>query len=519
MKKTIALFLTTLMLLSAVSALAADYTELGKKLTLQLQNGSGFSGEAAFTAEPNIRLSFLDAQGNALINALLPGSVLQLKQITGAGLGNRDKEDQTLTLSRNGVRIADIKHTSDGVLEVFTSSLLADKSYVSSRGDGLLFSLLFDWDTTWPGVERAILAMSNADLEWRKSAEAQLKIYSDKLSLWLQGYTRFSNERDLKGQTVTVNEINISMAELKKEMKTLLSDVYANKTLLTLLRETMTSAEALAYLEPSMLQGFQAAIDALPVSGTASVLRRYDPAGKLLLEEVNLPMGGSRGIEHIHYRLEPFDQTQDMMLLEVQMLPVEKENEQGSFYSLKLMGGAVPDAVEGSDTTNYTGTLTLKEETVKNKGFTVMTPGVKDTRSFDFNLYIDHARLEQDMQTRQYSSQHEMSLVIKPTDQPEIGDQSIKLKLTLTSGASTNSSTKYTGLLVWDDLLTDASITAELSGGSTPPWVVPSVDAMIAARLDRMNLQELNLLKVQLKGAMLSGIAGLTDTLRLQLGQ
>lgn len=515
MKKTIALLLAALMLLSSAAVFAAEFTNLDEKLTLQLQNGSGFNAQAAITALPNLKMSALDAQGNLFLTALLSGSVLELKTIKGAGLGNRDKEDLTLTLSRGGNKIADIRHTSDSVLESFASSLLGSNNYVSTRGDGRLLNLLFDWNNTWPGVERAIFAMSNADLEWRKQAEAQLKTYSDKLSIWLQGYTRFSNERDQKGQTVTINEITIPMTALKTQMKMLLTDLYANKNLLTLLGETMTPAEAAAYLQPMLLKGFQDAVDALPLLGNATVLRRYDPAGKLLLDEVNLPMGGSRGIESIHYRLQAGEPGQDETLLEVKMLPVEKDNAQGSFYSLKLLGGDVIDAADGNDIKNYTGTLTIRSEAVKDKGFQVLLEEKSDTRSYDFNLYMDNGKLMQDPQTRQYSSEHEISLVIKPIDIEGLGDQSMNLKLVLTSGASTNSATKFTGQLVWKDLMTDAAITADLSGGSIPPWVVPSVDAMPSVRMDRMSVLELQNLKTQLQTSLLAGIARLTSAMKL----
>lgn len=515
MKKTIALLLAAMLLLSTAAVFAAEFTELDEKLSLQLQNGSGFSAEAKINALPNVKMSALDAQGNLYLTALFSGSVLELKSIKGAGLGNRDKEDMTLTLSRGGNKIADFRHTSDSVLEAFASSLLGNNTYVSTRGDGMLFSMLFDWDNTWPGIERAIFAMSNADLEWRKQAEAQLKIYSNKLSLWLQGYTRMVNERDEKGQTVTINEITIPMTALKTEMKLLLTDLYTNKNLMTLLGETMTPAEVAAYLEPMLLKGFQDAVDALPLSGNAVIARRYDPAGKLLLEEVNLPMGGSRGIDHIHYRLQAGELQQDEMLLEVTMLPVEQDNEQGSFYSLKLLGGDVIDAADGNDIKNYTGTLTIQREALNDKGFQVLSEEVKDTKVFDFNLYMDHGKLVQDPQTRQFSSEHEISLVIKPIDMEDMGDQSMNLKVVLTSGASTNSATKFTGQLIWKDLMTDGEVTVDLSGGSVPPWVVPSVDAMPSVRLDRMSAQELQNLKIQLQTSLLAGIARLTSAMKL----
>ena len=317
MKRTIALLLSALLALSASSAFASEVMTLDEKLALQLQNGSGLTVTADFSASSDLNLSVLDEQMNTLLKALLSGSRLDIKSVQGAGSGNRGKEDMTLTLSRAGTPLADLRHTSDGVLESFTSSLFGGKSYASARGDGLLLDLLMDRGTAWPGLERAIYAVYGADLEWRKQADAQLKAVSDKLSLWLQGYTRVSTERDAQNQLITVNTITIPMADLKARMKTLLADLYANRTLSGLLREVMTAAESAAYLEPSMLQGFSAAIDRLPVSGNVSISRRYNAAGRTLLDDMTLPMGGTRGVESLHYRMEAAGSDSDKTLLEI----------------------------------------------------------------------------------------------------------------------------------------------------------------------------------------------------------
>ena len=346
MKRTIALLLSALLALSASSALGSEVMTLDEKLALQLQNGSGLIVAADFSASSDLDLSVLDEQMNTLLKALLPGSRLDIKRVQGAGSGNRGKEDMTLTLSRAGAPLADLRHTSDGVLESFTSSLFGGKSYASARGDGLLLDLLMDRGTAWPGLERAIYAVYGADLEWRKQADAQLKAVSDKLSLWLQGYTRVSTERDAQNQLITVNTITIPMADLKARMKTLLADLYANRTLSGLLREVMTSAESAAYLEPSMLQGFSAAIDRLPVSGNVSISRRYNAAGRTLLDDMTLPMGGTRGVESLHYRMEAAGSDSDKTLLEIAMQPKAAGQSQGSFYSLSLEGGPVADDVD-----------------------------------------------------------------------------------------------------------------------------------------------------------------------------
>ena len=166
----------------------------------------------------------------------------------------------SLKLTRGSVQMADVKYVSDGFLESISSSLLGPKPYASIRGDGLLTGLLLKQDTAWPGVERPIWAMSTADLEWRKQAEAQLKPITDKLSLWLQGFTRITTERDAGGQTITVNTITVPAPEVKKQLKQMMSELYANQAMMAAAQQ-MTAPEARAYLEPTMPQGFHAATD------------------------------------------------------------------------------------------------------------------------------------------------------------------------------------------------------------------------------------------------------------------
>ena len=508
MKRTIALLLSALLALSATSALGSEVMTLDEKLALQLQNGSGLIVAADFSASSDLDLSVLDEQMNTLLKALLPGSRLDIKRVQGAGSGNRGKEDMTLTLSRAGAPLADLRHTSDGVLESFTSSLFGGKSYASARGDGLLLDLLMDRGTAWPGLERAIYAVYGADLEWRKQADAQLKAVSDKLSLWLQGYTRVSTERDAQNQLITVNTITIPMADLKARMKTLLADLYANRTLSGLLREVMTAAESAAYLEPSMLQGFSAAIDRLPVSGNVSISRRYNAAGRTLLDDMTLPMGGTRGVESLHYRMEAAGSDSDKTLLEIAMQPKAAGQSQGSFYSLSLEGGPVADDPGGS-MHSFTGTLLIRNEPEGTEGFTVQAGEKDDERTYEFNLSYDQGIEEQDAQTRQYTRAQEYSLLIKPQDIEGEGDQSMTLKVTLSSGADTRSATRFEGTFSWQDMSNETKVEAAVSGGSAAPWLIPSGEAAGAIRLDRMNESELARQKTGLQADLLAAVTRL----------
>src|SRR5665811_1067661 len=148
--------------------------------------------------------------------------------------------------------------------------------YASSKGDGIIASLLIGQPGRWPGMERILYTLATADNAWNFRAEAALKPYSDKLSLWLQAYTTITSTENATGQTVTGNTVSVPAEELKREMKQLLATIYQDTTLLTLLKEQLTAREAAAYLQPSMLPALSAAIDALPITQTLTVTRTYD---------------------------------------------------------------------------------------------------------------------------------------------------------------------------------------------------------------------------------------------------
>lgn len=507
MRKMTALLLAALMLLGLTPVMAAEYDTLDQKLALQLQNGSGLTATAAFSATPNLKMSVLSEADNVMLAALLPGASLELRHIRGANVSGRGKEDLSLTLNRSGVKVADVKYTSDGILESVASSLLGPKPYAAARGDGLLAALLLKQDTEWPGVERAIWAMSTADLEWRKQAEAQLKPITDRLSLWLQGFTRITTERNTAGQTITINTITIPAAEVKKQLKLMMSELYGNQTLLALLREQLTAREARAYLEPTMLQGFYTAIDQLALDGSVTVQRKYNPAGQLILDDIRLPMGGARGMRLVRYRYELLTDGEGTTLAEITMMPKSTAaNAQGSVYLLEMRGGRVADAPEGADATSYAGTLTIQPEPGTDQAFTVNEADKPAQRVWQFNLSADHGAETVDAQTSRLKREHAITLLLKPQNMPGVGDQTVKLNLSIDSGRPTSSATRFNGQLVWQDLSTESAVTADISGASAPPWVIPSVDTADAIRLDRMTEQQLTqqqtLLQATLTGAM-----------------
>lgn len=509
MKKVLSLVLAVLMLAALFSA-AAQEQSLDWKLKMQLLNGSGLKGTAAFTLTPGLKLTALDDSANALLAALLPGAVLEFNYIRGVAR-NIGQEDLSLAVRKDQSQVADLHYTSDGTLEAMNSSLIGPARFASSKGDGYIASLLTGQPSRWPGMERILYALATADNAWNFRAEAALKPYSDALSLWLQGYTTITSTKNAAGQTVTGNTITVPAQELKREMMQLLAKAYQDSALLALLKEQLTPHEAAAYLQPSMLPALSAAIDALPLTQALTVTRTYDLSGAVVLDDVLLPLGGAGGMSSLHYRFTASGAADKGTLIELQMQPRDPKNQQGDLYSLSLHGGPLPDAAQGAQTSSYIGSLMLKKEAQQSSGFTVATPAPVLDRQLDFTLFIDFAKEAVDETAKTSSRAYEITLLIKPIGEEGVSDQTIRLKGQLSSGDDTRSATRFTGTLVWQDQETQAALTADISFASAAPWAIPTVAGTDALRLDTMTNDQLAAQKAQVLSALQASLLSLSQ--------
>lgn len=508
MKKTLSLLLALLMLLSSSIALAQDYT-LDRKLQLQLLNGSGLKAKAQLSVTPELQMTALDAATNNLLAALLPNAELELNYIRSTS-ANRGQEDLNLLLKRGGAQVASLHYGTDGILEILGSSLLGGQSLVSLRGDGRILGLFSGKAlSTWPGLERAIFAVQNSDNVWRAKAETLLKPYLDRLSLWLQPYTKISTEKDAGGKQITVNTVTIPASAFKTQMKQMLAELYRDTEMMNHLRQLLSASEVVAYLQPTMLPGIQAAIDQLKLTGDITVSRRYDQAGSLIKDELDLPMAGAQGLERVRYSFAA-----DQAGVEKGLIELIQESSAGAMstgWSLSFEGGRPSDAQEGEETLSYTGTLTISPK-VDEKSFTVEGEA-KPLKVFDYNFYRNTGKEAYDEASKISTQEHELTLLLKPRDIEGLGDQRISMTAKLSSALGDGKATHATGKLVWQDMSTQSAITADYSGSSAAPWVIPTVNTAGAVRLDAMTQEQLNAQKTRVQVALTTAIAGLAQAL------
>ncbi|MHC1786769.1 MAG: hypothetical protein AB9880_06890 [Christensenellales bacterium] len=511
MKKTLSLLLAALLLLSLTAAMAQDYS-LDSKLRLQLLNGSGLTGTAALSLVPGKTMSALDAATNTLLAALLQGTTLDLRYIRGIS-ANVGQEDLSLVLKRGTEQLADLRYTTDGVLESLGSSLLGPGKLASAKGDKLILGLLTGQAAQrWPSLERAIYTLSIGDNAWNKRAEAALKPYTDRLSLWLQAYTRITGGQGATGQPLTLNTITIPAADLKSEIKQLLTAVYQDKAVLTLLKGQLTPREVAAYLQPSMLPGLSQSIDLLPLSDNIAIMRGYDLKGAVALDEMRLPLAGTGGAQSLYYRYDMIGANESSSLIELQMAPKVPGNKTGAQCSLSFKGGPLEDAPEGTEQSSYAGTFTLTPEAAGTEGFTVDKAAPAAALVTDFTLYLDFGGEIKDQTTGASTRDYEITLLLKPVGNEKVGEQAILLKGQLASGPQTNAATRFSGSLIWQDQLTGGSITAEITGTSAAPWAIPTIAGTGALRLDSLTQEQLALQKTQLQATLQRSLLALTQS-------
>lgn len=505
MKRIAATMLAALMLLAAFSALAADYT-LDQKVHMQLRDGSGLKATVSFTMVPGSQMTALDQPTNTLLAALLPTSILDIRYIRGAG-PLKGQEDTQITLKRGDQQLADATFTTDGVLEAVRSTLLGPQTYASLKGDGLFLAALTGQDAQWPGLQRALWAMNAADNAWRAQAETQLKPYLDQLATWLQTYTTSGSKQDASGRAVTATVITVPAAELKAELKRMLAALYQDGELLTLLRQQFSAWEAAAYLEPSMLPGFQTAIDQMPLQGQLTLERHFDQAGTVVMDELMLPMGGAQGLERLHYRFEQAPDNTRSLLLDAFCLPTLEANPEGARRTLTLKGDQLPQHEEGMETGRYQGTLVLTPEPGT---FTVAGDQPLPAPQLDFDLTYKADKEVLNQETQQSTRDVSLSLKVSPQGFEGVGEQSLQVEGQFQGAVRQSAATHFKGTAEWQDMSTQGSITLHIQASTAAPWAIPTVAGVNTLRLDSLTPAQLQQQKELILNTLAEGFSQLT---------
>ncbi|MDD4079946.1 MAG: hypothetical protein PHP02_00855 [Eubacteriales bacterium] len=503
MKKALSLLLSALMLLAALPALAQEYT-LDEKLIKQVQDGSGLRAAITFEKTGGA-LSLLDAAANAALNVLAQGSVLEIRYLSGVGT-LKGKEDLEITLSRGTQPLADLRYLKDTQLEALTSTLLSGVGYADVRDGGVLLALMTGQDVVWPPVEGVLIKLNTAESTWQAAAGRKLDAYTAKMSLWLQGYTQTSTQRDEANNLLTRIDISIPPEPLKSQIKQLMLDVYNDAELLALLAQELDGRQAAAYLQPGMMNSFFTSLDQLKLSGNVESSRVFDREARLVESRLALPLGGARGITRLTHEYSLDADAAETNTWRLDMRPENEENTTGAVHLLTYAGGSLADAPESQA---YTGSYSFTPEAGQ-AGFTVdegQTPAV--ALAYNFNLFISPGEEVMDPATRRSIREDEITLVLTPQGEDAPAAQSFQLKMRLESGERTNSATSFKGTLTWQDQETEGLLTAAINGTSAPPWQIPDVALTGLTRVDTMTQTQLDALGEQVQQTLESALTQL----------
>ena len=501
MKKALSLLLSALLALTALPALAQEYT-LDQKLSKQVKDGSGLRMTVTFEKTGGA-FSLLDAAANAALGVLAQGSSLSLRSLRGVGT-LKGKEDLEVTFTKGDQQLADLKYVKDTQLEALSSSLLGGVGYVDVRDGGLLLALFTGQNVAWPPVEGVLMKVNSAESTWQAAAGRKLDTYTAKLSLWLQGFTQNSTQRDANNNLQTRSTISVPAEQLKSQIKQLLVDLYSDAELLALLGQELDGRQAAAYLQPGMMNSFFTALDQLKLSGNVEATRVFDAQAKMVESHLTLPLGGARGVQKlIHaYTVSPDGGESNTWTLE--MAPKSAANTLGTIHSLTYTGGRIADAPESKA---YTGTYSLAPEAGQGN-FTVEEGQPAQTaQTYAFNLYIGPGKETIDQTTRRSSREDEYTLLITPQGENGPAPQAFSLKMRLESGDRTNSATSFKGTLTWQDQGSEALITAAIDGASAPPWQIADVNPAGLTRVDTMSKTQLDALGQQIQQTLQSALA------------
>ncbi len=470
MKRGIALVLAALLMLTAASALAEEYT-LAEKFYQQAVKESAYRGTVTLSVS-GAGTAAIGAAEWAALKSLAPRLSLSVEHATTP---YKDEGQATLTLTLDGKTSSKLTYLYDEQQMAFSGTFLGGDSayYSAARGwnmTELLEGFLTD-DHTWPPMWQMILAVENAPEEWKARAAGRISVYETKLGLWMNGYAKFSTGRD-GGVLYSQLACSIPVQALKAEIKQLMVDFYNDAELLTLLREVVSAREAAAYLQPSMINALFTMLDGLQMNGSVEVVRRYDAAGNALLDRVSMPFGGG--------------------MLEALTVSCEyQEAGQNWQFAGSLTNGAEFDvSCLMTEETIFTGTVRLVTPEEDNAGF-VVSDAAQNTVVFDYNLNWEPGVDVYTLATDRFAREIKGSLLIKPRE-GNLPEQNLTLEMNMSSGSSKRSATQLNGTLTWRDLDSGASVSAILTSRTAAPFAYTTPSTLTGAmRVDLLSADTL----------------------------
>ncbi|MEG1676963.1 MAG: hypothetical protein RR379_04790 [Clostridia bacterium] len=123
-----------------------------------------------------------------------------------------------------------------------------------------------------------------------------LSIYTTRIDLWIEGYRQNAVLGKLSDGTTTMEvQYTISPEAIKTQAKQMVLDLLSDTKTLESLQTLLSEEDAVWLLNPSLLNYYFAAIDALPLTGDLTLSRTVSVKGDTLALHLALPMYDAQG--------------------------------------------------------------------------------------------------------------------------------------------------------------------------------------------------------------------------------
>lgn len=453
MKKCLCLLLCILLALPAV--VQADVTDKSilELIARQLDANTSYRVQLSAQAEGEAPF-FADADTWSALKALLPQLSLNATFMRSKSIATLRDTQTRLQLYSNDQKLSTLVLTGRSDRLYISGDLLDEDVLSMPRDSNELSMLLSSDDGVWPALYRALFAILTADDTWQAQAEEAMAPYYATLSAWLQERTQVTLERDEAGNTRTLSTAVFTMQEAAQQAGELLRALYADDTLLALLRQRFSEEEAALYLEPGMLPVFDAALDQVQSDRQLTLTRAFSAEGELLNETLELPFEDGGWLSSFRYAHESGTQTYEAVLSAGSVLRLTTLSQgegvyAGEFSFGTLAGSYLFSCVEGAEQYNAANT------------------GKERSQAFSY------------------------SLLIQPAQGQSFPAQQLQADVTLLAGASTDQAAWLDADLAYTVPGTDTRLSIKYHSRTASALNFAAVDTDSAVALDVLSQQDM----------------------------
>lgn len=474
------LLMLTLLGASALASSAAPADRLERRMAEQYLK-SGFYADLTVDIK-GAEMEYIDAATWAAMNLLLPGTALSYESTI-----RRDDRETTISLARGDAELLKATILENGLLTLFKSDLLSDRDawYAApSTYDfvDLIARLQGGESSAWPPLAGAVLAVAGAPEEWQSRAGVYMNAYLTELGLWMQRFSSVALVRAEDKTTLTEMTCVISASEVKKELQSMLTRLYADNALLTLLREVLSADESAAYLNPLALPSLLSMVEALELEGDVTIGRRFNAQGAAIYWRISLPFTPSQAISRLTIAAAAGERGEEY---DIEIMFNEAS---AVLPGAKIALNAVPDD-EGA----YAGELLLTLPTAAD-AYTVAENSTREI-AYTFYFYYDAPAQTYDFETDRASRIIDAVLALTPAQGYDGHRHSFTFHADLTSRASNTTPTRLNASLSLMDLTTDSGLTVNLAARTavawTPETLISSVPDAGVTRLDQLTEEQM----------------------------